>query len=109
MELEYFPYVNLDARPALFGVARSNPPQTGGEVIDCFRSPLIPISEQLKVAAQRNRLQLLFRNGDTKDFAADQYGLDEALSEGGVLGRLGTEVRLVASPSGVELKGWNVL
>jgi hypothetical protein len=104
----YHVFVDTESRPVRFGVTSSNPPATGGFIVDSFEHPEAPDTELRAVAASRNGpLRMQYPNGELGEaFSADPAGLDEGLMLGdALLGASGANHRLVTS-RGVTIRHW---
>lgn len=102
-------FVDLDEGRRRLGVTTSNPPVTGGFVIDTFEHPEASQAELLAAAAGRNGpLRIQYANGELgESFPATASGLDEACMLCGALAKHGREIRLVTS-RGVMIKRWSL-
>jgi hypothetical protein len=105
----HYVFVDLDGGRRRLGVALSDPPGTGGFVIDTFeyRADALP-AELLAEAERRNGpLRIQYPNGELgESFPATAAGVDEAHMMCGALAERGREIRLVTS-RGVVIKHWN--
>jgi hypothetical protein len=102
-------FVDLDEGRRRLGVALSDPPMTGGFVIDSFEYPAdAPQAELLAEAERRNGpLRIQYPNDKLgESFPATALGLDEAVMLCSALAQHGREIRLLSRRS-VLLKHWN--
>jgi hypothetical protein len=105
----HYAFVDLAEGRRRLGVALSDPPVTGGFVIDKFEYP--PDASHTELLAETERrngpLRIQYPNDELgESFPATAAGVDEAHMMCSALAQRGREIRLVSS-RGVLLKHWN--
>jgi hypothetical protein len=105
----HYVFVDLDEGRRRLGMALSDPPVTGGFVIDKFDYPPTATPAELLAEAERRNgpLRIQYANGELgESFPGTASGVDEAHMLCSALAHRGREIRLVTS-RGVLLKHWN--
>ncbi len=107
----YYVYANAEVTPPIVGLAKSDPPITGGVVFGKFETDEPDHDKRVKMA-ECLMPSLRVENGNGESIAtprpATSSGLDEAIMEAGALARVNPfrPVQLVAG-AGVVLRRWN--
>ena len=105
----HYVFVDLDEGRRRLGLALSDPPVTGGFVIDKFEYPPDATQAELLAEAERRNGPLRIQYPDNElgeSYPATASGVDEAHMVCSALAQRGREIRLVSS-QGVLLKHWN--
>ena len=105
----HYVFVDLEEGRRRFGVALSDPPVTGGFVIDTFEYPPGGTQAELLAEAERRNgpLRIHYPDGELgESFPATALGVDEAYMLCAALAQRGHQIRLVTS-RGVVVKRWN--